>query len=80
MSLDPPQTSTSETTWIVNGRLNKDSLTGFQLSITTEGPSTEGEGDALLQALVDLLSPRYYNVTGTKGFTAYTTRNMTPSS
>ncbi|MFJ9374443.1 hypothetical protein [Streptomyces sp. NPDC101455] len=79
MPLDPPQTSNSDTTWIINGRLNKDSLTGFQLSITTEGPSTESEGDALLQALVDLLSPRYFNVAGTKGFTAYTTRNMAPS-
>jgi hypothetical protein len=79
MPLDQPQTSNSETTWVINGRLNANSATGFQLSITTEGPSTESEGDALLQALVDLLAPRYYSVTGTKGYSAYTTRNMTTS-
>jgi len=80
MPLDTPQTSTSDTTWTINGRLNSNSATSFQLSISTESPATESEGDALLQALVDLLAPRYYNVTGTKGFTAYTTRNMTTSS
>jgi hypothetical protein len=80
MPLDQPQTSTSETTWIINGHLNATSATGFQLSITTEGPSTESEGDSLLQALVDLLAPRYYNVAGFKGYNAYTTRAMTPSS
>lgn len=79
MSLDPPETSTSDTTWFVNGRLNANSITSFQVSITVEGPSTESEGDALLQGLVDLLSTRYYGVNGTKGYTAYTTRNMTPS-
>ena len=79
MPLQPPQTSTSDTTWIINGRLNANSITGFQVSITTEGPSTEAEGDALLQSLVDLLSSRYYGVTGTKGYTSYTTRNMTVS-
>ncbi|MEW2300286.1 hypothetical protein AB0958_09925 [Streptomyces sp. NPDC006655] len=79
MPLDPPQTSTSDTTWVINGRLNPNSVTAFQVSITTEGPATEAEGDALLQALVDLLSPKYTGVTGTKGYTAYTTRNMTPS-
>lgn len=79
MPLDQPQTSTSETTWIINGRLNGTSATGFQLTITTEGPSTESEGDALLQSLVDLLAPRYYSVNGFKGYNAYTTRNMTTS-
>lgn len=80
MPLDQPQTSTSETTWSISGRLSNSSATNFQVHITTEGPSTESEGDALLQALVDLLAPRYYSVTGTKGYTAYTTRNMTTSS
>jgi|KBSMisStandDraft_5_1062788.scaffolds.fasta_scaffold5148307_1 hypothetical protein len=79
MPLDPPQTSASDTTWVINGRLNANSVTGFQTTITVEGPSTEAEGDALLQDLLDLLSTRYYNVVGTKGFTAYTTRNMTRS-
>lgn len=79
MPLDTPQTSTSDTTWTVNGHLNATSVTGFQVSISVEGPSTESEGDALLQALVDLLAPRYYNVTGFKGYSAYTTRTMTPS-
>ena len=79
MPLDPPQTSSSDTTWIVNGRYNANSITSFQVSISVEGPSTESEGDALLQDLVDLLSTRYYGVTGTKGYTAYTTRNMTLS-
>ena len=79
MPLDPPQTSTSDTTWIVNGRYNANSITSFQVSISVEGPSTESEGDALLQDLVDLLSTRYYGVTGTKGYTAYTTRNMSLS-
>jgi hypothetical protein len=79
MPLDQPQTSTSETTWIINGRLNSTSATGFQLTINTEGPSTESEGDALLQGLVDLLAPRYYGVNGFKGYNAYTTRNMTTS-
>ena len=79
MPLDQPQTSTSDTTWIVNGHLNSTSVTGFQVSISVEGPSTESEGDALLQALVDLLAPRYYNVTGFKGYTSYTTRTMTVS-
>ncbi|MEU0039097.1 hypothetical protein [Streptomyces sp. NPDC006333] len=79
MPLDPPQTSTSDTTWVINGRLNASSVTGFQTTIFVEGLSTEGEGDALLQDLVDLLSTRYYNVVGIKGFTAYTTRNMTKS-
>lgn len=80
MPLDQPQTSTSETAWTINGRLNASSATGFQLTITTEGPSTESEGDALLQSLVDLLAPRYYGVSGFKGYNAYTTRTMTPSS
>lgn len=80
MPLDTPQTSTSETTWVINGRLNGTSATGFQLTITTEGSSTESEGDALLQSLVDLLAPRYYGVSGFKGYSAYTTRTMTPSS
>lgn len=79
MPLDTPQTSTSDITWTVNGHLNATSVTGFQVSISVEGPSTEAEGDALLQALVDLLAPKYYNVTGFKGYNAYTTRNMTPS-
>lgn len=79
MPLDTPQTSNNETTWIINGRLNATSATGFQLTITTEGPSTESEGDALLQSLVDLLAPRYSNVNGFKGYSAYTTRTMTPS-
>ncbi len=79
MPLDQPQTSNSDTTWVVNGRLNSTSITGFQVSITVEGPSTESEGDALLQQFVDLLATRYYGVTGTKGYSAYTTRNMTPS-
>ena len=79
MPLDPPQTSNSDTTWIVNGRYRATSVTGFQVSITVEGPSTESEGDTLLQELVDLLSTRYYGVTGTKGYSAYTTRNMTTS-
>jgi hypothetical protein len=79
MPLDQPQTSNSDTTWVVNGRLNATSITGFQVTITVEGPSTESEGDALLQQFVDLLSSRYYGVTGTKGYSAYTTRNMTPS-
>jgi hypothetical protein len=79
MPLAQPQTSTSETTWIINGSLNGSSATGFQVAITTEGPSTESEGDALLQALVDLLAPRYYNVSGFKGYNAYTTRTMTTS-
>ena len=79
MPLDPPQTSNSDTTWIVNGRYNANTITSFQVSISVEGPSTESEGDALLQELVDLLSTRYYGVNGTKGYTAYTTRNMTAS-
>lgn len=79
MPLEPPQTSSSDTTWIINGHLNATSVTGFQVSITVEGPSTESEGDALLQSLVDLLASRYYGVTGTKGYTSYTTRNMTTS-
>lgn len=79
MPLDTPQTSTGDTTWIVNGRLNATSVTGFQVTITTEGPSTESEGDDLLQQLVDLLTPRYHAVTGFKGYNAYTTRNMTTS-
>lgn len=79
MPLDQPQTSNSDTTWVVNGRLNATSITGFQVSITVEGPSTESEGDALLQQFVDLLATRYYGVTGTKGYSAYTTRAMTPS-
>lgn len=79
MPLQPPQTSTSDTTWIVNGRYNVNSITGFQVAITVEGPSTESEGDALLQEFVDLLSSRYYDVTGTKGYSAYTTRNMAHS-
>lgn len=80
MPLDQPQTSVSETTWTINGHLDANSATGFQLTITTEGPSTESEGDALLQSLVDLLAPRYYSVSGFKGYNAYTTRTMTTSS
>lgn len=79
MPLDQPQTSTNETTWTVNGRLSANSITAFQVNITVEGSSTESEGDALLQQLVDLLAPRYYNVSGFKGYYAYTTRNMLPS-
>jgi hypothetical protein len=79
MPLDSPESSNSDTTWVINGRLNASSGTGFQTTITTEGPATEAEGDALLQDLVDLLSTRYYSVTGTKGYTSYTTRNMTRS-
>ncbi|MFI6560407.1 hypothetical protein [Streptomyces sp. NPDC050534] len=79
MPLDTPQTQTGDTTWTVNGHLNATSVTGFQVSISVEGPSTESEGDALLQALVDLLAPRYYNVSAFKGYNAYTTRTMTPS-
>ncbi|MFJ8153977.1 hypothetical protein [Streptomyces sp. NPDC094468] len=81
MPLEQPQTSTSDITWVVNGRASAASATAWQLVITTEGtPDTEAEGDALLQAMVDLLGPRFYNVAGTKGFTAYTTRQMAPSS
>ena len=79
MPLDQPQTSTSDTTWVVNGRYSANSATTFQAHITVEGPSDEAEGDACLQALVDLLGTRFAGVTGTKGYTAYTTRNMTPS-
>ena len=80
MPLDTPQTQNSDTTWTINGKLNATSVTGFQVSINVEGPSTEAEGDALLQALVDLLAPRYYGVSAFKGYSAYTTRTMTPSS
>jgi hypothetical protein len=79
MPLDPPETSTSDTTWFVNGRYSANSVTSFQVKVTVEGPSQEAEGDACLQALVDLLGTRFAGVTGTKGFTAYTTRNMTTS-
>jgi hypothetical protein len=79
MPLAPPETSTSDIAWIVNGRYNANSVTSFQLHITVEGPSDEAEGDACLQALVDLLGTRFAGVAGTKGFTAYTTRAMTPS-
>lgn len=79
MPLDPPQTSSSDITWVVNGRYSANSSTSFQAHITVEGPSAEAEGDACLQALIDLLQTRFAGVTGTKGFTAYTTRNMTPS-
>lgn len=80
MPLDQPETTNSDTKWTINGRLNGNSATSFQVTISTEGPATEAEGDALLQALVDLLGSRYYGVTGTKGYTAYITRAMTPSS
>ncbi|MGW4886898.1 hypothetical protein [Streptomyces murinus] len=79
MPLDPPQTSTSETTWIVNGRLSANSVTSFQVSINVESSATESEGDQMLQDFVDLLSSRYYSVSGFKGYNAYTTRNMTTS-
>ncbi|MEU1407109.1 hypothetical protein ABZ471_33015 [Streptomyces sp. NPDC005728] len=80
MPLDTPETTQSDVTWTASGRLNAQSTTSFQLHITTEGaPQTEAEGDALLQQLVDLLSTRFVGVTGTKGYTAYTTRNMTLS-
>ncbi|MFJ5644028.1 hypothetical protein [Streptomyces sp. NPDC093223] len=80
MPLEQPQTSTSDITWVVNGRVSASSATAFQVRITTEGtPDTEAEGDALLQAFMDLLASRYYQVNGAKGYTAYTTRNMTPS-
>lgn len=79
MPLQPPETSTNETTWIINGHLNANSVTGFQISVSVEGPATEAEGDALLQGLFDLLAPRYYGVNGFKGYNAYTTRNMTTS-
>jgi hypothetical protein len=79
MPLAQPETSTSDTTWVVNGRYNSSSATAFQLVITVESASTESEGDTLLQQFVDLLATRYYGVTGTKGYTAYTTRNMTTS-
>lgn len=81
MPLDTPQTSQSDVTWIASGRLNAQSTTSFQLHITTEGtPATEAEGDDLLQQLVDLLSTKFTGVTGTKGYTSYTTRAMTLSS
>lgn len=79
MPLAQPETSTSDTTWVVNGRYRSNTVTAFQISITVESASTETEGDALLQEFVDLLASRYYNVTGTKGYNAYTTRNMTVS-
>ncbi|MEU6552125.1 hypothetical protein ABZ915_17840 [Streptomyces sp. NPDC046915] len=79
MPLDPPQTSTGDTTWVVNGRYSAQSATTFQVHVTVEGPTDEAEGDACLQALVDVLSTRFASITGTKGFTAYTTRNMTLS-
>lgn len=79
MPLNPPETSSSDTTWVVNGRLSANSVTSFQAHITVEGPSDEAEGDACLQALVDVLSTRFSGVTGTKGYTSYTTRAMSPS-
>jgi hypothetical protein len=79
MPLNPPETSTSDIAWIVNGRYSPNSVTSFQLKVTVEGPSDEAEGDACLQALVDLLGSRFAGVNGTKAFTAYTTRAMTPS-
>jgi len=80
MPLDPPQTSASDITWIVNGSYNTSSATSFQLHITTEGGTgSEAEGDAFLQDLVNTLAARYPNVNGTKGYTSYTTRNMTLS-
>jgi hypothetical protein len=80
MPLNPPETSTSDIAWIVNGRYSPNSVTSFQVKVTVEGPSDEAEGDACLQALVDLLGSRFAGVAGTKAFTApYTTRAMTPS-
>lgn len=79
MPLDQPQSSTSEITWVVNGRYSNNSVTSFQVVITVEGASTEAEGDQLLQEFVDLLSSRYAGVQGFKGYNAYTTRNMLPS-
>lgn len=80
MPLDTPQTSTSDVTWTVTGRYNSQSATSFQLHITTEGGAgSEAEGDDFLQQLVDVLSARFPSVAGTKGFTSYTTRNMTTS-
>jgi len=79
MPLDSPQTSTSDVTWTVSGRYSANSVTSFQAHVTVEGPSDEAEGDACLQALVDLLSTRFPGVTATKGYTTYTTRGMTVS-
>ncbi|MFF3884018.1 hypothetical protein [Streptomyces sp. NPDC001914] len=79
MPLQPPETSTSEVTWTVNGRLSDNSITSFQVRVTVEGPQAETEGDACLQALVDTLGARFVGVTGTKGYTSYATRAMTPS-
>ncbi|MFJ6841336.1 hypothetical protein ACIQRE_01555 [Streptomyces griseoluteus] len=77
MPLGDPQTTQSDVTWTVSGRLNANSTTSFQLHITTEGtPASEAEGDLLLQQLVDVLSNRFAGVSGTKGFTSYTTRSM----
>ncbi|MFE2469700.1 hypothetical protein [Streptomyces mirabilis] len=80
MPLDPPQTSTSDTTWIINGKYSAQSATTFQLSITTEGGSNaEAEGDAFHQQLVDVLSAHFPGVVGTKGYTSFTSRTMQPS-
>lgn len=79
MPLNPPETSSSDTTWVINGRYSANSVTSFQAHISVEGPSDEAEGDACLQALLDLLSTRFAGVTATKGYTSYTTRTMTLS-
>lgn len=80
MPLDQPQESQGPAEWVVNGRYSSSSITAFQLTISVEGQSTEPEGDALLQALVDLLAPRYYNVVGMKTYTTNTIRDMLRSS
>ncbi len=79
MPLDQPQTTQADTTWVVNGHYSASSVTSFQLVISVESPATEGEGDTLLQELVDLLKPRYVNVTGMKAVTANTIQDMLPS-
>ncbi|MEV7394356.1 hypothetical protein [Streptomyces sp. NPDC091215] len=79
MPLDQPQTSQGPATWVVNGRYSNASITAFQVIISVESSSTEPEGDALLQELVDLLSTRYVGVVGMKSYTSNTIRDMLPS-
>jgi hypothetical protein len=79
MPYEEPVTSQGGITWTVNAQHGQVSVSA---QVIAEGAGTEADGDSALQDLVDALhrSAAFSNVSGTKSYSASTTRSMQPTS
>ncbi|MFF2094873.1 hypothetical protein [Streptomyces sp. NPDC058202] len=78
MPYEQPVTSQGSVAWTINATHGPVSVSA---TVIAEGSGTEADGDSALQDMVDVLhrSNLFTNVSGTKSYSASTTRSMQPS-